>query len=145
MTAGPILYENLTLSKQQGYLTDLFTDRAVEFLGRPHQRPFFLSLQYNAPHWPWEGPNDQALATNRAGESGGSNDIYAAMVKSMDTGIGKVFDALRRANLERNTLVVFTSDNGGERYRLPCNSNTLHNANPCSAELPKRLPAGRGI
>jgi arylsulfatase A-like enzyme len=114
----PDLYENLTLSNQQGYLTDLFTDRAVQYLGRPHQRPFFVSLQYNAPHWPWEGPADRALATNRAGESGGSNDIYAEMVKSMDSGIGKVFDALRKANLERNTLVVFTSDNGGERYSL---------------------------
>jgi arylsulfatase A-like enzyme len=114
----PDLYENLTLSNQQGYLTDLFTDRAVEYLGRPRSRPFFMSLQYNAPHWPWEGPQDRALATNRAGDGGGNNDIYGQMVKSMDSGIGKVFDALRKANLERNTLVVFTSDNGGERYSL---------------------------
>jgi arylsulfatase A-like enzyme len=114
----PDLYENLTPSDQQGYLTDLFTDRAVEYLGRPHPRPFFLSLQYNAPHWPWEGPRDRALATNRAGEAGGSNDIYAEMVKSMDSGIGRVFEALLKAKLERNTLVVFTSDNGGERYSL---------------------------
>jgi arylsulfatase A-like enzyme len=112
------LYENLTKSDQQGYLTDLFTDRAVAYLKRPHQRPFFLSLQYNAPHWPWEGPQDRALAANRAGTAGGSNDIYAEMVKSMDSGIGRVLDALRAANLERNTLVVFTSDNGGERYSL---------------------------
>ena len=114
----PDLYENLTLSDRQGYLTDLFTDRAVEYLGRAHPRPFFLSLQYNAPHWPWEGPGDRALAKNRAGEDGGNNDIYGEMVKSMDSGIGKVFDALRKSNLERNTLVVFTSDNGGERYSL---------------------------
>jgi arylsulfatase A-like enzyme len=114
----PDLYENLRLSDQQGYLTDLFTDRAVEYLGRPHPRPFFLSLQYNAPHWPWEGPQDRSLAKNRAAEGGGNNAIYGEMVKSMDSGIGKVFEALRKANLERNTLVVFTSDNGGERYSL---------------------------
>ena len=114
----PDLYENLSLSTQQGYLTDLFSDRAVQYLNRPHPRPFFLSLQYNAPHWPWEGPGDRALATNRARAGGGSNEIYAEMVKSMDSGIGRVFDALRKANLERNTLVVFTSDNGGERYSL---------------------------
>lgn len=112
----PDLWENLTLSHQQGYLTDLFTDRAVEYLERRHPRPFFLSLQYNAPHWPWEGPNDRALAANRTTEAGGSNEIYAEIVKSMDSGIGKVFAALRKGNLERNTLVVFTSDNGGERY-----------------------------
>jgi arylsulfatase A-like enzyme len=114
----PDLYEDLTLSDRQGYLTDLFTDRAVEYLGRARPRPFFMSLQYNAPHWPWEGPQDRALARNRAGEGGGNNDIYGEMVKSMDSGIGKVFGALRKANLERNTLVVFTSDNGGERYSL---------------------------
>src|SRR5579862_2008719 len=73
----PDLYENLNLSDQQGYLTDLFTDRAVAYLKRAHPRPFFLSLQYNAPHWPWEGPGDRALATNRAREGGGNNDIYA--------------------------------------------------------------------
>jgi arylsulfatase A-like enzyme len=114
----PDLYENLTLSDQQGYLTDLFTDRAVQYLGRAHPRPFFMSLQYNAPHWPWEGPTDQALAKNSAGTAGGNNAIYGEMVKSMDSGIGKVFEALRKANLERNTLVVFTSDNGGERYSV---------------------------
>ena len=112
------LYENLSPSNRQGYLTDLFTDRAVEYLGRPHPRPFFLSLCYNAPHWPWEGPRDSAIATKRAQFGGGSNEIYAAMVQSMDSGIGKVFASLRRGNLERNTLVVFTSDNGGERYSL---------------------------
>jgi arylsulfatase A-like enzyme len=110
------LYENLKLSDQPGYLTDLFTNRAVQYLARPHPRPFFMSLQYNAPHWPWEGPKDQALATKYARETGGNNDIYAEIVKSMDSGIGQVFEALRKAKLERNTLVVFTSDNGGERY-----------------------------
>jgi arylsulfatase A-like enzyme len=112
----PDLYENLTLSEQKGYLTDLFTDRAVQVIRRAHSKPFFLSLQYNAPHWPWEGPDDQALSRNNAFTAGGSNDTYALMVQSMDTGIGKVLEALRAANLERNTLVVFTSDNGGERY-----------------------------
>jgi arylsulfatase A-like enzyme len=47
---------------------------------------------------------------------GGSLRIYGAMMQSMDSGIGRVLDALRRAGLERNTLVIFTSDNGGERY-----------------------------
>jgi len=112
----PDLYENTELSDRPGYLTDLFTDRAVQYLGRTHPRPFFMSLQYNAPHWPWEGPGDSALSQKRAFTTGGSNDIYGEMVRSMDAGIGKVFEALRKANLERNTLVVFTSDNGGERY-----------------------------
>jgi arylsulfatase A-like enzyme len=112
----PDLYENLTLSEKKGYLTDLFTERALEVIRRRRTKPFFLSLQYNAPHWPWEGPGDEATAKNSAGAAGGSNDAYSQMVLSMDSGIGKVLAELRAANLERNTLVVFTSDNGGERY-----------------------------
>jgi arylsulfatase A-like enzyme len=118
-TAGrPDLYENAEPAPQPGYLTDLFTARAVRIIERNHPRPFFLSLQYNAPHWPWEGPADAGLGVARAGTAGGSNDIYAEMMKSMDAGIGKVFDALKRTKLDQNTLVVFTSDNGGERYSI---------------------------
>jgi len=118
MTGNLDLYENTTPSKDTGYLTDLFTNRAVKVISRAHSRPFFLSLQYNAPHWPWQGPQDQALANNKVQQTGGSAEIYAEMMKSMDAGIGKVFDALKQSNLDRNTLVVFTSDNGGERYSV---------------------------
>ena len=111
------LYENLEPSKDEGYLTDLFTDRAIRFIVRKRSRPFFLSLQYNAPHWPWDGPNDQAVDHNhRPMTDGGSLTTYAEMVKSMDAGIGRVLKALASAGLDRNTLVIFTSDNGGERY-----------------------------
>jgi arylsulfatase A-like enzyme len=111
------LYENLEPSKDEGYLTDLFTDRAIRFITRKRSSPFFLSLQYNAPHWPWDGPADKALDhDHRPMTDGGSLSTYAEMVKSMDTGIGRVLKALASAGLERNTLVIFTSDNGGERY-----------------------------
>jgi arylsulfatase A-like enzyme len=117
-TAGRFdLYENLEPSKDEGYLTDLFTERAIRFIARKRNRPFFLSLQYNAPHWPWDGPNDQAVDHNhRPMTDGGSLTTYAEMVKSMDAGIGRVLKALASSGLERNTLVIFTSDNGGERY-----------------------------
>jgi arylsulfatase A-like enzyme len=117
-TAGRFdLYENLEPSKDEGYLTDLFTERAIRFIARKRNRPFFLSLQYNAPHWPWDGPNDQAVDHNhRPMTDGGSLTTYAEMVKSMDAGIGRVLKALASSGLDRNTLVIFTSDNGGERY-----------------------------
>ena len=117
-TAGRFdLYENLEPSKDEGYLTDLFTERAIRFIARKRKRPFFLSLQYNAPHWPWDGPSDQAVDHNhRPMTDGGSLTTYAEMVKSMDTGIGRVLKALASSGLDRNTLVIFTSDNGGERY-----------------------------
>jgi arylsulfatase A-like enzyme len=116
----PDLWENLTPVERVGYLTDLLSDKAVEFIGRSRTRPFFLSLQYNAPHSPWEGPEDAAIGHTDHGPGpmtqGGSLHIYGSMMKSMDAGIGRVLKALARARLERDTLVIFTSDNGGERY-----------------------------
>ena len=117
----PDLWENDRRTTADGYLTDVFTDRAVDFVTRPHSKPFYLSLHYTAPHSPWEGPDDRATADHTdhgAGPmtNGGSLGAYAEMMRSMDSGIGRVLAALRRARLERNTLVIFTSDNGGERY-----------------------------
>jgi len=117
---GLDLWENLAPVQRVGYLTDLLTAKAVEYVTRRRTQPFYLSLHYNAPHSPWEGPEDAAIGHTDHGPGpmveGGSLTIYAAMMRSMDAGIGRVLDALRRAGAERNTLVIFTSDNGGERY-----------------------------
>ena len=118
-TAVPDLRENLDPVERIGYLTDLFTDKAVELISR-QQSPFFLSLQYNAPHSPWEGPADGTIDHEDHGAGpmveGGSLKTYAAMMRSMDSGIGRVLAALKQRRIERETLVIFTSDNGGERY-----------------------------
>jgi len=104
-----------------GYMTELLTQRAVEYIQRRHQNPFYLSLHYTAPHWPWEGPKDRAVSdAMKYGpvgfRAGGSIKVYAEMMKSLDSGIGRVLAALKTAGLDRNTLVIFTSDNGGERF-----------------------------
>jgi arylsulfatase A-like enzyme len=93
------------------YLTDTLADRAAEFIARNASRPFFLYLAFNAVHTPLQAP-EKYLArfpniTNL------SRRRYAAMLSAMDDGIGKTIAALRSANLEDNTLVVFFSDNGG--------------------------------
>ena len=100
----------------RGYLTDLFTNRAVEIIRRKRDRLLFLSLQYNAPHWPWQAPGDAPYHDTMRATSGGSPSIYARMMQSLDGGIGKVLLALKQRGIERTTLVIFTSDNGGERY-----------------------------
>jgi arylsulfatase A-like enzyme len=102
--------------RTRGYLTDLFTERAVHIVSRRRARPFFLNLQYNAPHWPWQAPGDPPYPDTLPWARGGSPATYGRMVESMDTGVGRVLEALRRRGLERDTLVVFTSDNGGERF-----------------------------
>lgn len=114
------LWDDLQPIERLGYLTDLLTDKAVDFVSQRRTRPFYLSLHYTAPHSPWEGPEDAAIGHDDHGPGpmveGGSPKIFASMMKSMDTGIGKVLAALKRARIERDTLVIFTSDNGGERY-----------------------------
>ncbi len=119
-SSGSDLWDDLAPIDRVGYLTDLLSDRAAEFVSQRRSRPFFLSLHYTAPHSPWEGPEDEAIGHASHGPGpmtdGGSLAIYGAMVKSMDAGIGRVLQALNRAGRDRDTLVVFTSDNGGERY-----------------------------
>ncbi|MFO1217143.1 MAG: sulfatase-like hydrolase/transferase [Burkholderiaceae bacterium] len=108
--------------REIGYLTDLITNRAVQWLQRAAagDAPFFLSLHYTAPHWPWETRDDAALAEEVKGNlfhlHGGNIHSYRRMIHHMDEGIGQVMRTLRETGRERDTLVVFTSDNGGERF-----------------------------
>jgi len=109
---------------EDGYLTDLLSRRAVDFIERsaPAARsgqPFFLSLHYTAPHWPWETRDDAGIAPQLKTLfhlDGGGVDTYRRMIHHMDEGIGCIVDALRQQGLLQDTLIVFTSDNGGERY-----------------------------
>jgi arylsulfatase A-like enzyme len=116
------LFEGEAERHEDGYLTDLISDRAVDYVGRmaTQGQPFFLSLHYTAPHWPWETRDDRAVAedvrSNLFHLHGGNIHTYRRMIHHMDEGIGRLMAALRAHGVERDTLVVFTSDNGGERF-----------------------------
>ncbi|MEZ0306874.1 MAG: sulfatase [Ramlibacter sp.] len=114
------LWQGEAEQHEEGYLTDLISRRAVDYVNRMAGSPFFLSLHYTAPHWPWETRNDAALAQevkdNLFHLHGGNIHSYQHMIHHMDEGIGWVMDALRANGIADNTLVVFTSDNGGERF-----------------------------
>ncbi len=107
---------------EEGYLTDLLSRRAVDWVDRMagQDAPFLLSLHYTAPHWPWETRDDEALARevkdNLFHLHGGNIHTYRRMIHHMDEGIGWLVEALRRNGQLDNTLIVFTSDNGGERF-----------------------------
>ena len=125
MTGNLDFYEGKIPVERVGYVTQMLTERAVDYIKRRRRgttdRPFYLSLHYTAPHWPWEGPDDEPVSRKlglgyNAFVSGGSLKTYAAMMKSLDDGIGKVLGALAESGLSRDTLVIFTSDNGGERF-----------------------------
>ena len=157
------LHEGNVAVNQSGYMTDLLTDRAVQYIRRRHAAPFYLALHYTAPHWPWEGPGDTVASRryrtvadtvkNRfvnGYADGGSQHVFAAMVRRLDEGVGRLLGALEDAGLSRDTFVVFTSDNGGERYSYnwPAGEGkgSLHEGGirvPAIVHWPGRVPAGR--
>ncbi len=102
----------------QRHATDLFTQWAIDYLRERSQKkeqPFFLYLAYNAPHAPIQPPQEW-LARVKQREAGISEKRakLVALIEHLDAGIGKVMDALKETGLSDNTLVIFTSDNGGD-------------------------------
>jgi arylsulfatase A-like enzyme len=116
------LFEQEVPVERVGYMTNLLGDRAVQTVEgyARSKEPFLLSLHFTAPHWPWQGPHDEAESKRIAGRirhyDGGTQKTYATMVQSLDANIGRVLQALDVQGLAGNTIVIFTSDNGGERF-----------------------------
>lgn len=123
------LWDGNTKVEEAGYLTDLLADRTIDTLQHraADGRPWLISLHFTAPHWPWEGPDDQAESARLEGLNaknplavmdydGGTQKTYAAMVTRMDYQIARILDKLKNLGMDQDTVVVFTSDNGGERF-----------------------------
>ncbi|MEW6997822.1 sulfatase-like hydrolase/transferase [Colwelliaceae bacterium BS250] len=110
----PGLIRNKEPIISKGYLTDIFTDEAVQFIDKSATTPFFLYLSYNAGLPPYQAPN---LPKSEWDSGWDANDAtradYVAMIESMDKGVGKVLDTLSKHGIDDNTLVIFTYDHGG--------------------------------
>ena len=102
------------------YATDYLTDKALEFIDDNRQKPFFLYFAYHTPHTPIQGRADLVEKHRKRVKPGTVHDnpVYAAMVESLDQSVGRILSRLERYGLSKNTIVVFTSDNGGltQRY-----------------------------
>ena len=96
------------------YLTDYLTDEAVKVVAANKNRPFFLYLAYNAPHTPLQATRDDYDALSFIADH--TPRVYAAMIRSLDRNIGRVLQSLKDQGVDDNTLVIFTSDNGGAHY-----------------------------
>lgn len=97
-----------------GYLTDYYTDEAVRVIEANRERPFFLYLAHWAPHTPLQALRSDYDALAHITDH--RLRVYAAMIRALDRGVGRVLDALRSNGLEDDTLVFFTSDNGAPGY-----------------------------
>ncbi len=154
---GEDLWDDDVQVHQMGYLTSLLGSRAVEVVTgyAKSRQPFLLSLHFNAPHWPWEAPGDEVesnriRATNLNHFDGGTQKTYQRMIQEMDTQIGRVLQALKANGMADNTIVIFTSDNGGERFAdtWPFTGRKLELLEgglriPAIVSWPARLPKGR--
>ena len=138
----------------EGHATDLFTEWAIESINdcAGGGRPFFLYLAYNAPHTPIQPPEDWVdRVKQREPQLDDKRARYVALVEHMDDGIGRVMDALEDAGIEDDTLVVFSSDNGGwlpaGAYNGPLRGGKLDMYEggirvPCCVKWPGRVAAG---
>ena len=149
------LFENTTPIKVDGYMTDLITARAVRFIEQHAKEPFFLDVSYNAAHWPFQPPDHHSRAKQVAyqgpmDDPAPTRKDYAAMLERADAGVGQILQTLATLGIERNTLVIFTNDNGGEwlsrNTPLSNRKGTVWEGGirvPALFRWPGRLPAGR--
>jgi len=100
--------------RPEGYVTDYFADQAVAAIEANRNRPFFMYLSFNAPHTPLQATRADYDALS--GIENHTERVYGAMILALDRGVGRVMQALREQGLDENTLVIFTSDNGGAWY-----------------------------
>ncbi|MBM4246424.1 MAG: sulfatase [Deltaproteobacteria bacterium] len=137
-----------------GYLTDYLSDQAARTIEANRNRPFFLYLAYNAPHTPLQALRSDYDALGHIENH--TLRTYAAMIRALDRGVGRVLEALAANGLADNTLVIFSSDNGGAHYIGLPDVNAPHRGwkmtffeggvhTPFFVRWPRRIPAGSRV
>ena len=104
------------LEEDKGYSTDMITQYGEKFIEKHHSKPFCLFLAHEAPHYPYQGPDDdpQRKVGNPKTFKGREDKAaaYKEMIEAMDAAIARIVDKVNKMNIENNTLIFFCSDNG---------------------------------
>lgn len=124
--------------KTNQYLTDEFSDEAIEFIEKNHKGPFFLYLAYNAPHGPLQATSKYLNRFDHIKDK--KRKTYAAMVSAVDDGVGRILDRLKSLDIEKNTMIFFLSDNGGPEPKNGSNNGPLREGKSSIYEGGNRIP-----
>lgn len=113
----PVLYHNDTLGKHEGFISDIFTNAAINWMGQKSEEPFFCYIPYNAPHGPFQVPDKYFDKYKKAGLNDKNAAVYG-MVENIDDNVGRLLSFLKDQQLADNTIVLFLTDNGpnGKRF-----------------------------
>ena len=146
MIDGEKVIDDDVTADDQTKLTTLYTERAVKFIGENKTKPFFLYLAHSMPHVP--------LFVSEKHKGKSEQGLYGDVIQEIDWSVGQVLAELKKHDLEKNTLVIFTSDNGpwlgyghhaGTRGTLREGKGTVFEGGvrvPCVARWPGKIPAG---
>ncbi len=126
--------------KEGEYLEDRLADEAVQFIRKHKDQPFFLNLCNYAVHTPIQGRPDLVAKYEKKETTNQKSPNYAAMVESVDQSVGKIMNTLKELNLEKNTLVIFTSDNGGLEVEIATDNDPLRSGKGYPYEGGIRVP-----
>jgi len=133
-----VLYRGRLPVYEEGYMTHLITDSSLDFIERNKDRPFFLFVSHETPHFPFQGPDDGEKTVDKTNWTEPDAKTYVAMLEDLDREVGRVLAALKKHQLEKNTLVVFVSDNGG--FARTANMGPLSGAKSTTLEGGIRVP-----
>ncbi|QDT33545.1 sulfatase-like hydrolase/transferase [Thalassoglobus polymorphus] len=114
---NPPLEENGIPVHEEGYIADIFTDKAIEFMQASKDRPWFCYVAYNTPHSPWRVPQKYWEKYNGKGLDTKAQCAYA-MVENIDENLGRILKYLKQSGAEKETIVIFLTDNGANSPRF---------------------------
>lgn len=145
-----IVRNNQDLEEKQ-FLTDKFADEAISYIEQNKNNPFFLYLPFNAPHDPFQAKKSDFDKYPKVTDS--TKRVYYGMISGLDDAVGRIHNKLKELGLDKNTLIVFTSDNGGATYTRATDNAPLRGGKlshfeggysvPFFIKYPGKVPTGK--